>query len=249
MRSLLSLLVCSAGVVLLAQPGYSPSQVAEGERLFRFSCMACHGADGDQVPGVDLGHGKFRHATTDDGLIEIIQKGIQGTAMPPHTFSRFEAQAVVAYLRSMATTGRDVTGNGDVGRGREVFEGKGGCASCHRVNGKGSRVGPDLSDIGTLRRAVEIERSILEPNEEVLPQNRYYRAVMRNGEIITGRILNQDTYSVQILDSKERLLSIKRSEVREGNFVNDSPMPSYRDKLSSAELADLVAYLVSLKGL
>ena len=114
--------------------------------------------------------------------------------------------------------------------------------------GNGSRVGPDLSDIGALRRAVEIERSILEPNDEILPQNRSYRAVSRDGQTISGRLLNQDTFSVQILDSKERLLSIKRSELIEGNFVNESPMPSYRDKLSSAELADLVAYLVSLRG-
>jgi cytochrome c1 len=83
----------------------------------------------------------------------------------------------------------------------------------------------------------------------VLPQNRTYRAVTKQGETITGRLLNVDTFTVQILDSKERLLSLQRSDLREAGFVNDSPMPSYRDKLSSQELADVVAYLVSLKGL
>jgi putative heme-binding domain-containing protein len=110
-------------------------------------------------------------------------------------------------------------------------------------------VGPDLSDIAALRRSVELERSLLEPNEEVLAQNRYYRAVTKQGESVTGRLLNVDTFSVQILDSKERLLSLQRSELREAGFVNDSPMPSYRGKLSTQELADVVAYLLSLKGI
>jgi putative heme-binding domain-containing protein len=120
---------------------------------------------------------------------------------------------------------------------------------CHRVGTSGSRVGPDLSDIGALRRTVEIERSLLEPNEEVLPQNRYYRVVTKQGETITGRILNLDTFTVQMLDAKERLLSLNRSDLREAGFVENSPMPSYRDKLSTQELADIVTYLASLKGL
>jgi putative heme-binding domain-containing protein len=117
------------------------------------------------------------------------------------------------------------------------------------VGANGSRVGPDLSDIGSLRRTVELERSLLEPNEEVLPQNRYYRVVTKQGEIITGRLLNIDTFTVQILDSKERLVSLQRSDLRESDFVANSPMPSYRDKLTSQELADVVTYLGTLKGL
>jgi len=113
----------------------------------------------------------------------------------------------------------------------------------------GSRIGPDLSDIGALRRNVEIERSLLEPNEEVLPQNRTYKVVTKQGETITGRLLNVDTFTVQILDSKERLVSLQRSDLRESGFVNESPMPSYRSKLSTQELADVVAYLLSLKGI
>jgi putative heme-binding domain-containing protein len=169
--------------------------------------------------------------------------------MPPNNLQDFQAEIVVAYLRSIATTGRTVSGKGEAARGRTVFEGKGGCLQCHRVGTNGSRVGPDLSDIGALRRTVEIERSLLEPNEEVLPQNRYYRVVTKQGETITGRILNLDTFTVQMLDSKERLLSLQRSNLREAGFLNDSPMPSYRDKLSSQEMADVVAYLGSLKGI
>jgi putative heme-binding domain-containing protein len=246
MRVAFLFLMCAAGA--LAQRNYKPGEVAEGEGLFRATCAACHGPDGDRVAGVDLGHDKFRHASSDEGLIEIIQKGIPGTAMPPHPFSPFQAAAVVAYLHSIATSGR-ASGNGDAARGRAIFEGKGECTGCHRVNGIGSRVGPDLSDIGKLRRAVDIEHSLVAPNDEVLPQNRYFRAVTRDGQNITGRLLNQDTFSVQIIDSNEKLRSLKRSDLREAEFRKDSPMPSYRDKLSSTELADLVAFLVSMKGL
>ena len=94
-----------------------------------------------------------------------------------------------------------------------------------------------------------MERSLLEPNQEVLSQNRYYRAVTKQGESVTGRLLNVDTFSVQILDSKERLRSLQRADLREAGFVEDSPMPSYRGKLSTQELADVVAYLLSLKGI
>src|SRR5580692_4937916 len=245
----LSLLLLILPAALLAQHTYTPADIQEGGRLFRANCVLCHGPEGDQVPGIDLGHGRFRQTYSESALIKIIQNGIAGTGMPPNNLQDFQAEIVVAYLRSLATSGRTVTGNGDAARGKVLFNGKGNCTGCHRVNGVGSRVGPDLSDIAALRRTVEIERSLLEPNEEVLPQNRTYRAVTKQGETITGRLLNVDTFTVQILDAKERLVSLQRSDLRESGFVNDSPMPSYRDKLSSQELADVVAYLVTLKGI
>ena len=249
MRLLALSLFLAIPAALSAQHSYTPADIQEGGRLFRANCVLCHGPEGDQVQGIDLGHGRFRQSYSEDALIKIIQNGIPGTGMPSNNLQGFQAEIVVAYLRSIATSGRAVTGNGNAARGRALFEGKGDCASCHRVNGVGSRVGPDLSDIAALRRTVEIERSLLEPNEEVLPQNRTYRAVTKQGETITGRLLNVDTFTVQILDAKERMLSLQRSDLRESGFVNDSPMPSYRAKLSAQELADVVAYLSTLKGI
>jgi putative heme-binding domain-containing protein len=247
LTSLSLLLVLPAA--LLAQHSYTQADIQEGGRLFRANCVLCHGPEGDQVPGIDLGHGRFRQTYSENALIKIIQNGIPGTGMPPNNLQDFQAEIVVAYLRSLSTSGRATTGNGDAARGKALFEGKANCASCHRVNGVGSRVGPDLSDIAALRRTVEIERSLLEPNEEVLAQNRTFRVVTKKGETVTGRLLNLDSFTVQMLDSKERLLSLPRSDLRETGFVKDSPMPSYRDKLSSQELADIVAYMATLKGL
>jgi putative heme-binding domain-containing protein len=244
----LALAALSMVLPLAAQHSYSPADIEDGGKLFRDNCVACHGPEGTLVDGVDLGHGKFRRASTEDGVIRIIQDGIPGTAMPPHKLTDFQAGTILAYLHEAATSGRTPLPNGDPRRGKVIFEGKGGCAGCHRVYGVGSRVGPDLSDIGALRRVAEIERSILDPNAKVLPQNRYYRVTTKSGETITGRLLNEDSFSVQLLDTKERLLSFQRTDLRQAGFVSESPMPSYRDKLSKAERDDVITYLVSLKG-
>ncbi len=137
---------------------------------------------------------------------------------------------------------------GDPAHGQAVFEGKGACLSCHRVGDRGSRLGPNLSDIATLRSVDELQKALLSPNPEVEAENRLYRVVTADGRTITGRLLNQDVYSLQMLDSKEQLVAFQKSTLREFNFVQTPPMPSYRDKLSKEEQTDLIAYLATLRG-
>lgn len=237
------------GGTLLAQQTFLPGEAEEGRQLFRANCTVCHGPDGDSVGGVDLGRGKFRRAASDDDLIQIVRNGIPGTAMPPQEFSKFEAGNIVAYLRFMASTAGSVYAPGDPVRGRAVFENKGACLDCHRVKSRGSRTGPDLTEIGSLRRSVELERSVLEPNAEVLPPNRTIRLVTKQGTTFTGRLLNRDSFTVQLMDSEERLLSFLTTNLKEYAFVDQSPMPSYKDRFSPDELSDLISYLVSLKGI
>jgi len=245
-RPILLLLATATG--LPAQHSFTPADIENGGRLFRANCAVCHGAQGDQVPGIDLGHGKFRRAKTDDDIAAIIRTGIPGTAMPPTNFTDFAALTIVAYLRSMASAVTTTTSGGDPARGKAVYD-RNACATCHRIRGVGARSGPDLSDIGIYRLAGELERSITEPDAEILPQNRHFRGVTKEGATITGTLLNEDKYSIQILDSKDRLMSVKRANLRESAFITDkSSMPSYKDKLSHQELSDLVSYLGSLKG-
>jgi putative heme-binding domain-containing protein len=232
---------------LSAQHEYPATDVENGGRLFVATCATCHGPDGDGVGGVDLGRGQFRRASTDEELIAIIQKGIPNTAMPPNNVSAVNAGNIVAYLRSMAAEKRSTSVAGDAARGKAIFDGKGSCGSCHRVGGTGARTGPDLTNVGGLRRAVELERSLLDPGAVVLPSHRSFRVVARDGTTTTGQLLNHDLFSVQLLDAKERLVSFQKSDLREYAFVDTTPMPSYKDKLSAEEVADLVSYLVSLK--
>jgi putative heme-binding domain-containing protein len=221
--------------------------IEDGGRVYRQSCANCHGPDGNEIQGIDLGRAQFKSAKTDEDLVRIIRQGVPGTPMPATNMSEEQAKRVVAYLRSLAATKRSSSATGDAVRGKTVFESKGACASCHRVNGTGSRLGPDLSRIGQLRRSSDLERSLVEPNAEVLPAGRFYRVVTKDGATVTGRLLNIDTFTVQMMDTKEQLRSFVKATVREHGFI-PSPMPSYRSSLTAQELADVVSYLVSLKG-
>jgi hypothetical protein len=78
------------------------------------------------------------------------------------------------------------------------------------------------------------------------PMNRPVRAVTRDGAVITGRRLNEDTYTVQVVTPEGRLVSLVKGDLREWSVSLASPMPSYKDTLSADDLADLLAYLVSL---
>lgn len=230
---------------LLAQHE-TAADLLDGERAYRNSCANCHGPDGDLIAGIHLGRGQFRRQMSDEDLVRIIRTGIPNTPMPATNMTVEQASKIVAYLRSLATTKPTAALAGDGARGKEVFEGRGGCAGCHRINGSGSRVGPDLSRIGELRRAAEIEQSILDPAATVMGANRSYRVVTTDGATITGRLLSHDTFTVQMIDTTERLRSFVKADLREHGFV-DSPMPSYRDKLSQQEIADVVSYLLTLK--
>jgi putative heme-binding domain-containing protein len=237
-----------AAVTLFAQHSYSAADVDDGGRLYRSYCTGCHGPDGNALPKADLSRGKVR---SEDELIKIMEKGIPGTTMIPiEALNDFQAATIVAYLSSFASNPvRRSALAGDPVRGRELFENKAGCLSCHRVKTSGSRVGPNLTEIGATRRTVEIERILMDPNAEAAPQNRSVRVVTKDGSTITGRLLNIDTFSIQLLDANENLRSFSRADLRESAILPKSTMPSYKDKLSPQELADLVSYLASLKGI
>ena len=245
---LLSFLVV-APVAVVAQHGYTPEDIESGARLYRANCAGCHGPDGDSIQGVDLRRGKFRRASSDDDLHRIITNGLPGTPMTATTLYPSQVLAVVAYLRSWNASSPSAPASGNPERGRALFTGKGGCASCHRVEGAGGRLGPDLSDVGAVRTAAYLESSLRRPNESVLPQHRFVRAVTRDGTSISGRRLNEDTHTVQLIDAQDRLLSLAKSDLKEYAVVKTSAMPAFEGKLTRREIADLVSYLVSLKGL
>ena len=227
---------------------YARADIDHGLRLYGENCTRCHGPDGDAVTGVNLRAGQFRNASNDTELTEIIMTGIPGTAMPPAAFSPSELAGLVAYLRSMSDVDSRGVTLGDAGRGRTLFEGKAECATCHRVNGVGPRAAPDLSRIGALRTAGALEQSLLDPTGSMRPVNRPVRVVTRDGAVITGRRLNEDSYSVQLVADDARLVSFDKADLREYTVLTTSPMPSSAEILSEQELADVVAYLVALKG-
>jgi cytochrome c oxidase cbb3-type subunit III len=227
---------------------YPQADIAYGAQIFNAQCAACHGTNGDAIAGLNFRAGQFKRVTTDNELRNIINNGIPGTAMPAWHFDAAELAGIVAYLRTMATFDAGTVTVGDPAHGQTLFGGTGRCASCHRVDGKGPRVAPDLSNIGATRTPDLLQRTLLDPDAAILPLNRTVRAVTKDGRVITGRRLNEDTYTIQLIDPQERLISLVKADLREYTFIKTSGMPSYKDTLSSKDVADLVAYLLSLKG-
>lgn len=245
---LVGVLTCAAPA--FAQQRFLPAEVEAGRDLYLANCTGCHGPEGNGVAGVDFGQGKFRRGQTDEQLIGIIMRGIPGTPMPPSGLPDNRVSTIVAYLRSMTAGNGDAAGGaaGDAARGRGIVEGKGQCLTCHSIGVNGMHAGPALSDIGTMRRGADLMRSLVEPAEDIRPENRSIRVVLKDGRTLTGRFLNQDTFSIQLIDATDKLLSIDKSTVRESTILTTSPMPSFKGKLTQQELADVVSYLSSLKG-
>ena len=228
---------------------YEQADIEFGARLYGANCVRCHAETGDAVAGVDLAGGEYSRAGSDGELTALLRAGIPGTAMPPNEFTASELTGLVSYLRTMRDFDLSAVAVGDEARGRDLFAGKGACASCHRVYGAGSRTAPDLSEIGAVRTAAYLQRSLLDPTGSMLPVNRPVRAILADGTVLTGRRLNEDTYTIQMIDQDERLRSLEKADLRELTAGAESPMPPATDQLDDQEVADVLAYLLTLKGL
>jgi putative heme-binding domain-containing protein len=244
-------LLLSLNAAILAQdhgPQYSQTDAVAGARVYAALCIGCHGPTGTGVGGINLREGPLPRATTDAALTTLLDSGIPGTGMPAFRLDPKDALSLVAFIRSGFDAGTTAVAAGDASRGQSIFEGKGACLTCHRVAARGRHRGPDLTDIGRMRTAAAIQRSLIDPTGSMLPINRPVRAVTRDGRVITGRRLNEDTYTVQIMSDEGQLVSLVKAELRQWSVSTTSPMPSFKDTLTPAELIDIVAYVSSLKG-
>ena len=265
----------SAGILLgMTKPDYAgaatvgkpitanPVQLKEGASLFRANCSACHGpkAQGG-ARGPALTSGRWVHGASDAAIFRTISQGVPGTEMPANNFEDSETRAMIAYLRSLGPSSEPGMA-GDRSRGQQIFRGKGACSECHMVSGKGGRLGPDLTRVGAARSATYLIESIRDPDKElsdgmVDPNNRYVNAliydtvniVTSTGQHITGIAKNEDTFSIQLLDTEQHLHLLLKTNLASVTHGRGSLMPAYtREALSDTELRDLVVYLVSLRG-
>jgi putative heme-binding domain-containing protein len=243
----------TAGVAAQQNPSEHPGQYTQadieaGARLYSSQCQTCHGLNGDQISGIDLRRGQFRRSTSDEDLAKVITTGVAGTAMPPFSLQAPEVSRVIAFIRAGFDPAGTAVKVGNAERGHQIFDGKGSCTTCHRVNGVGPRTAPDLSDIGAARTPAALQRALLDPSASMMPINRPVRIVMKDGRTITGRRFNEDTFTVQVIDAQEKLLSLEKKDIRALDVQTASPMPSYNGKLTTDELSDVIAYLITLKG-
>jgi len=230
-------------------PFSSPADAALGAQMFRSHCVTCHGRSGTGGRGPDLTRGEFRYADSDAGLFKIINDGIPRTGMPGLTYARSEHDIwrIVAYVRSLSRRTADAPPRGDPAAGRKVFQEQGDCGTCHSVGGEGGRQGPDLSEIGWLRGPDFLRASILKPDEHVAPRWWRLRLTLEDGTVVEGFRMDEDTFSVRILDSGDSLRSFLKKDLRGLERLEESAMPSFEGAFTDRELDDLVAYLSSLR--
>lgn len=230
-----------------ANPFTSAEDAAAGGRIYRAHCASCHGLDGSGGKGADLTSGRYRHGSSDEELYETISKGIPGTEMPWTFFDGKQLWQVVSFVRTLVKADQPGAAAGNPERGAELFRSKGGCLQCHMVAGEGGHGAPPLGDIGASRSAKSLKASILRPGEQVLAVDWTVRIVTKSGEKVSGRRLNEDTFSVQVLDSTGRLRSLMKSDLSSYDIDKKSGMPPYEGVLSNEEVDDIVAYLTTLR--
>ncbi len=234
---------------VVAQPlaEATPDEITHGKRVFDVHCSRCHGLDGVGGEGPNLMRENLRRATTDEALIEIVDDGIPGTDMPGHgSLNTREIRRVAAYVWSLGVAPREDL-PGDPAAGRELYEAT-LCSACHIVNGEGIAFGPDLSRVGLLRGSAFLRESIEDPAKVVSPRYRSVLVEDRAGARIMGVRMNEDTFTIQLLDQAGRLRSFRKAELREFQLLpEESMMMTYTD-FEEQELDDLVAFLATLRG-
>jgi cytochrome c oxidase cbb3-type subunit 3 len=264
---LVAILLASTAICAQEKNPYAGDAKAAklGESEFRINCAFCHGlgAKGGGR-GPDLTRAQKKHGSSDEAVFHTINEGIPGTAMPANGttgqgvgMTPEEIWQVVTYIRSVETKTTPV---GDAQRGDALFHGGAGCATCHMVNGKGGRLGPELTSIGAARSVDSLIESVRIPNRRLawgliestkeFPQEYLSITVVTgNGEKISGVVLNEDNFSVQMIDAREQIHLFDKEKLKSCDISRESLMPAYDTKtLSGENLQDIVAYLVSVSA-
>jgi putative heme-binding domain-containing protein len=225
-----------------ALPVYAqgPDGIAEGKRMFARQCAPCHGAAGEGGRGPVLRPGR-----SDRELFDIVRKGIPNSEMPASAQTDEELWRLVAFVQQVSVeAGASEVFRGDAVAGKPVFVSE-GCGVCHRIDGEGGNVGPDLSRAGS-RSARFLKESIVNPDAYVPEGYRAVTVTLVAGPPVRGALLAEDGNSIQLRDMTGKVRSIPKADVKEVRRETASLMPAY--VMPSTDMDNLVAYLSSLKG-
>lgn len=272
----LRVVVCALGVAICAgiagaqgkNPYAGDAKMAKlGEFEFRANCAFCHGLGArGGGRGPDLTRTPKKHGDSDAEIFGTINNGVPGTAMPPNGatqqgvgMTEEEVWQVVTYIRSVEKKA-DAKALGDVAHGKQLFYGSAACGTCHMVNGKGGRLGPDLSGSAAGRSTEYLRESLREPSKrlaqgiseamkEFSQEYETANVTAADGTKYQGVVLNEDAFTVQILDTREVLHSWEKSSLKSYEKTRQSLMPAYDEKaLPEKDLQDLLAFLAAATG-
>lgn len=261
------LILGSSGILAGQRGGGAPPNpaignlqaIAEGEGLYNKACITCHGADGR---GAATGHALVSGDRVDIGrsdtqTFNVVKNGAPGTTMKPLALPDADIWKIVAYLHALRGPAIDRPLAGDVAHGEALFWGKGQCGACHMLSGKGGLTAPDLSNIAGVRKASSIVNALTKADhrvhdsggahlQEVPAVNAYLpvRVALADGTIVDGVLLNEDGYSLQMVDKDQQLRLFDKSKLRNIAVEPRSLMPTDYDKrLTPEEFKDLMAFL------
>jgi len=222
--------------------------ISNGAAMFRTRCAGCHGPDAHGYLGPDL-TGFWAAGGTDDRMFDTVRRGVPGTEMiaaDPQRVLDKEIWQMLAYVRTLSAVPA-APPTGDAANGERIF--RANCNGCHRVNGRGGVLGPDLSRIGSARPRAGLQSKIRGSADFIRPGYEPVTLVTKDGERIRGVRKNEDEFSIQIMDARERLQGYLKANLAEFTTDKQSLMPVYGpDRLGDHDLDDLLRYLTSLRG-
>jgi len=220
--------------------------IRSGMTLYRTRCADCHGMDATGYHGPDLA-ALMATDVADERLFQTIRKGVPGTEMPASDDPDDDLLQIIAYLRKLGAPPPAERASGNVENGQRLFAAQ--CVSCHRVAGKGGRLGPDLSRVGISRSRASLVREIRAPGEFVPPSFETVTLVTKDGQRVRGAKKNEDVFSIQVMDTRERIQGYLKSNLQEVVYEKGSLMPAFaQGRLNDNDLNDLVGYLTTLRG-
>jgi putative heme-binding domain-containing protein len=262
--------MCAATVVVLRAEDKNPfagdAKAAKlGESQFRANCAFCHGLGArGGGRGPDLTRAQKRHGNSDAELFRTINEGVPGTAMPPNGatqqgvgMTEEEIWQVISYIRSVQAKA-PAQALGNAGHGKELFYGRAACSTCHMIQGKGGRLGPDLSTTGSARSTEYLVESVRNPSrrlaqgiseamKEFSQEYETVTVVAADGAKFMGVVLNEDHFTLQMMDTREQLHLFEKDKLRSLEKSRESLMPAYEQKmLSDKDLQDVIAYLLAV---
>jgi putative heme-binding domain-containing protein len=217
-----------------------------GRAAFQRICSVCH--------SVNVATSQRMTRAEWSGVVsDMVSRGAQGTSE--------ELESIVNYLSTSFGKGNVSPPRGgqpskpeqlaplralEIAAAKKLIQ-TNGCLSCHRIGEMGSYIGPDLNDVGSNLSPDQIFHALASPNNMVQPDHRTIQLITHDGQRVTGRILNQDGFSVQLIDSSGQLRSFEKATLRQFVIVTTNPMPSYATKLNNEDMRTIVRYLASLR--
>jgi len=218
-----------------------------GKVIFEGHCSLCHGIDGGGGRGPNLHRPNLNRAPDDKALKSLIENGLPPEMPDGWYLSPQDIANVAAFVRSLGNVPPEKL-PGDPVQGAAIYA-RSGCATCHILAGKGTGLGPELTEVGARRGAARLRQTLKNPSQTIPEDFLLVEVVTSSGKSIRGIRVNEDTFTIQLKDAQGHFHSLRKSDLADlKKLRGETPMPSYETVLSPADLDDLVAYLASQRG-